>query len=160
MQGGHRARYRGWPHSSTKKGSCPSSQTTSPSSRSWYRKSQSKKGVRAAQQAPITQNHLANIKAGKIRILLVSFAFVALDATVLQLHTEVSDASWFQGQGLAESGHYLPTRPSSLRAITWLLHRYLLTKNGAKAPRSPNRWSANHQIPGNTVPVCTNNPCF
>lgn len=76
-----------------------------------------------------------------------NLAFAALGTTVPQLHTEVSGSTLVE-QGLAESGHYLPTKPSSPKAITWLLCRHLLTKKGLEALRNPNKRPANHQRPG------------
>lgn len=67
--------------------------------------------MRATQHMPVTQDYLANAKAGRIRTLFVSLAFAALDATIPQLHTEVAGASWLQLA--ADSRQYLPTRPSS-----------------------------------------------
>lgn len=80
--------------------------------------------ARAAQQGPVTQGYLANATAERIPILFMNLAFAALDAAVPQLHTEVSCTSWLQllrSRTLVESRHHLSTRPSSPRAITWLL---------------------------------------
>lgn len=74
-------------------------------------------------------------------------ADIATHPKGLKSVTEVSGSTPDE-QGLAQSGHSLPTKPPSPRAITWLSCRHLLTKKGLEALRNPNKRPANHQRPG------------